>query len=83
METTDFFRCRKHPVNPSFISAMKLPTLRLGNQRDGRGEHGSTADGALPGAGAAYRASGQAAKVWTEATGGARFLPYCRHRRWS
>ncbi len=42
---------RKRSANPSFVSALKLRTLRLGNQRDGRGEHGSTADGALPGAG--------------------------------
>ena len=41
----------KRSANPSFVSAMKLRTLRLGNQRDGRGEHGSTADGALPGTG--------------------------------
>ena len=37
----------KRSANPSFVSAMKLRTLRLGNQRDGRGEPGSTADGAL------------------------------------
>ena len=41
----------KRSANPSFVSAMKLRTLRLGNQRDGRGEHGSTANGALPGTG--------------------------------
>ena len=42
---------RKRSGNPSFAAAMKLRTLRLGNQRTRRGEHGSTADGALPGAG--------------------------------
>ena len=42
---------RKRSGNPSFVKAMKLRTLRLGNQRTRRGEHGSTADGALPGTG--------------------------------
>lgn len=37
--------------NPSFFLAMKLRTSRLGNQRKGRGEYGSTADGAVPGTG--------------------------------
>ena len=41
----------KRSGNPSFVEAMKLRTSGLGNQRARRGEHGSTADGALPGTG--------------------------------
>src|SRR2546427_4936927 len=40
---------RKRSGNPSFVSALKLRISCLGNQRTRRGEHGSTADGALPG----------------------------------
>ncbi|TMD03022.1 MAG: hypothetical protein E6J01_17175, partial [Chloroflexi bacterium] len=42
---------RKRSGNPSFVVSLKLRTLRLGNQRTRRDEHGSTADGALPGTG--------------------------------
>ena len=41
----------KRSANPSFVLTMNLRTSCLGNQRARRGEHGSTADGALPGAG--------------------------------
>src|SRR5947199_1246087 len=41
----------KRSGNPSFVSALKLRISCLGNQRTRRGEHGSTADGALPGTG--------------------------------
>src|SRR5437867_8317553 len=41
----------KRSGNPSFVSALKLRISSLGNQRARRGEHGSTADGALPGTG--------------------------------
>lgn len=39
----------KRSGNPSFVGAMMLRTLHLGNQRD-EVENGSTADGAVPGA---------------------------------
>jgi len=38
---------RKRSGNPSFVGAMKLRALHLGNQRD-EVENGSTADGAVP-----------------------------------
>src|SRR5207244_5950458 len=41
----------KRSGNPSFVSALKLRISCLVNQRARRGEHGSTADGALPGTG--------------------------------
>lgn len=41
----------KRSGNPSSIVPLKLRTSCLGNQQTRRGEHGSTADGALPGAG--------------------------------
>jgi hypothetical protein len=38
-------------ANPSFASLMKLRLFRYGHQPTRRDEHGTTADGALPGAG--------------------------------
>src|SRR6266576_4714637 len=42
---------RKRSANPSFVRAMKLRISHLCNQRARRGEHGSTGDRALLGAG--------------------------------
>ena len=42
---------RKRSGNPSFLSSLKLRISCLGDQRTRRGEHGATADGALPGTG--------------------------------
>jgi hypothetical protein len=42
--------CGKRSANPSFVNALKLRCSRRRNQRAKRGEHGSTANGALPGA---------------------------------
>lgn len=54
---------RKRSANPSFGSVLKLRSLRLGHRRGGRGEHGSTADAALPGAG------GGVSGLWPEGQG--------------